>query len=47
MKNQNKIWAILRKKWIKGNPPPERAHAWLTGDYDHEDAMAAMELYRA
>ena len=25
-------------------PPPERAPAWLTGDYDLEDAMAAMEL---
>ena len=25
--------------------PPDRAPAWLTGDYDLEDAMAAMELY--
>ena len=41
------------EQWSDGDsrdsspPPPERAPAWLTDDYDLEDAMAAMELYRA
>ena len=41
------------EQWSDGDsrdsspPPPERAPAWLTDDYDLEDAMAAMELYRS